>query len=262
MNSWLKNILWLTFVVLIFVVMSFINTSKNNQVIGLPVVSIGVFEDQVFLTQDNIKLRLKEQGLIREDMLYSELDINKVEQFLEQMSEVKNVVVFVNSGDTWEIKIELKEAIARLFNLDGSSCYLDKDGNLFPTSINHAAHVVTVNGYINETDFTKNVQTVINNDSLRTLEIIDDLYAISDYVCLNNFLSAQITHIYINANKEFELIPRVGNQRILFGNAENIAGKFKKLEVFYQEGISNAGWNKYDTINIMYKNQVVCSKDK
>ena len=260
MNSWLKNILWLAFVISIFIVMSFINTSKQNQLMGLPDVKISVFEDQVFLTEDNIINRLKGQGLVSENMKYFDVDIHAIELFLRQMNEIKNVTVFVNSGNFWEIKIELKEAIARLFNLDGSSCYLDKDGNLLSTSINYSAHVVTVSGYINETDFTKNVQTVINNDSLRTIEIIDDLYAISDYVCLNNFLSAQITHIYINANKEFELIPRVGNQRILFGKAENIAGKFKKLEVFYQEGISNAGWNKYDTINIMYKNQVVCSK--
>jgi len=260
MNSWIKNIAWLMFVVAIFVVMGFINSSKNNQILGLPDVKISVFEDQVFLTEDDIINRLKGQGLVNVNMRYSEVDINKVEQFLEQMNEVKSVKVFINSGNFWEVKIELKQAISRLFNLDGSSCYLDKDGNLLPTSINYSAHVLTVNGYINETDFTKNVETVINNDSLRTLEVLDDLYAISDYVCLSNFLSAQITHIYVNANKEFELIPRVGNQRILFGKAENIAGKFKKLEVFYKEGISNAGWNKYDTINIMYKNQVVCSK--
>ena len=260
MNSWIKNILWLAFIVLIFVVMGFINSSKNSQVVGLPDVQIDVFEDQLFLTKDDIIERLKGQELVSEKMTYAEVDIYKIERFLEQMNEVKNVTVFMNSGNFWEIKIELKQAIARLFNLDGSSCYLDKDGNLLPTSTNYSAHVVTVNGYINETDYTKNVQTVINNDSLRTIEIIDDLYAISDYVCLNNFLSAQITHVYINANKEFELIPRVGNQRILFGKAENIAGKFKKLEVFYKEGISNAGWNKYDTINIMYKNQVVCLK--
>jgi len=260
MNSWLKNILWLGFVVLIFVVMSFINSSKNSQILGLPDVKINVFEDQLFLTEDDILNRLKNQGLVHANMIFSEVDINEIEQFLEGMNEVKNVKVFINSGDFWEIKIELKQAIARLFNLDGSSCYLDKEGNLLPISTNYSAHVVTVNGYINETDFTKNVQTVINNDSLRTIEIIDDLYSISDYVCLNNFLSAQITHIYINANKEFELIPRVGNQRILFGKAENIAGKFKKLEVFYKEGITNDGWNKYDTINITYKNQVVCSK--
>ena len=260
MNSWIKNILWLVFIITVFVVMGFIDSSKNKQIMNLPDVQVVEFEDQVFLTNDDIIDRLKGQGLIKDDMLYSDIDFNEVEQFLEQMNEIKYVKVFVNSGKDWKIKIKLKEAIARVFNLDGSSCYLDKDGCLMPTSNNYTAHVLTVNGYINENDLTKTVQSVINNDSLRTIETLDDLFAISEYVCLNNFLSAQITHVYINANKEFELIPRVGNQRIMFGKAENIAGKFKKLEVFYKEGIPNAGWQKYDTINIMYKNQVVCSK--
>ena len=260
MNSWLKNILWLGFVVLIFVIMSFVMTSKEEQKMNLPKVSIDVFEDQVFLTQDDIKNRLIQHGLVRDDMAYSDLDFEKIETFLTGMHEIKSVDVFANTGNTWEVKIELKQAIARIFNLDGTSCYLDKEGNLMPTSNNFSAHVVTVNGFINETDYTKNVNTVINNDSLKTIEILDDLYAISNYVCLNKFFSSQITHIFVNNQKEFELIPRMGNQRIMFGKAENIAGKFKKLDVFYKEGISNTGWEKYDTINLMYKNQVVCSK--
>ena len=260
MNSWLKNILWLVFIIAIFVIMGFVKTSKNNQTMGLPDVQIEVFEDQVFLTKDDILDRLKNQQLVGENKLYTDLDFEKIESFLSQMSEIKTVDVFVNSGNVVEIKIELKQAIARIFNLDGTSCYLDKDGKLMPLSTNYSAHVVTVNGFINETDITKQVTHVINNDSLKTIEILDDLYEISNYVCSDKFLNSQITHIYINANHEFELIPRVGDQRIMFGKAENIAGKFKKLDVFYKEGISNAGWEKYDTINIMYKNQVVCSK--
>lgn len=260
MNSWMKNILWLAFVVAIILVMKFVLTSKNKQVMGLPTVSIDVFEDQVFLTKDDIYDRLRNQQLIAEDKKYIDMDFEKIESYLKGMSEIKNVDIFVNSGDDWEVKIELKQAIARLFNMDGTSCYLDKDGRLMPLSANYSAHVVTVNGYINETDFAKNVNDVINNDSLKTKEIIDDLYAISNYVCSDKFFTSQVTHIYVNANNEFELIPRVGNQRIMFGDADNIAGKFKKLDVFYKEGISNAGWEKYDTINIMYKNQVVCSK--
>jgi cell division protein FtsQ len=129
-----------------------------------------------------------------------------------------------------------------------------------PLSDNYTAHVLTVDGNINESDYTKNVTGIMNNDSLITIEILDDLYAISNYVCSDEFLSAQITHVHINGHKEFELIPRVGEQRILFGDANFVAGKFKKLEYFYTEGISRAGWENYDTINVMYKSQVVCSK--
>ncbi|MGV6861773.1 MAG: cell division protein FtsQ/DivIB [Putridiphycobacter sp.] len=260
MNSWLKNILWLVFVILIFVAMSFVQSSKNQQEMGLPEVDIDVFEDQVFLTKDDIYFRLKNQQLIQDQNTFESLDFEAIEGFLNQMSEIKSVEVYTKIGNSWGIKIKLRKAIARIFNLDGSSCYLDSDGSLMPLSPNYTAHVLTVNGYINENDFSKTVSEVINNDSLKTIEILDDLYDISNYVCLNEFLSSQITHIYVNANQEFELIPRIGNQRILFGKAEDIAGKFKKFEIFYKEGMPNAGWEKYDTINVMFKNQVVCSK--
>jgi cell division protein FtsQ len=260
MNSWLKNILWLSFVVAVFVIMSFVESSKENQMLGLPKISIDVFEDQVFLTEDDIYSRLKNLQLIKDSNLYSELDFNKIESVLADMHEIKSVEVFVHAGNEWEINIELRQAIARFFNMDGSSCYLDKDGSLMPLSNNYTAHVLTINGYVNETDMTKSVNKVINNDSLKTIEILDELYEISNYVCSDKFFSSQITHVYVNSNKQFEMIPRVGDQRILFGNIDNMAGKFKKLDVFYKEGIQNAGWEKYDTINIMYKNQVVCSK--
>jgi cell division protein FtsQ len=260
MNSWIKNILWLTFVVLVLVAMSFVQTSKETQKMSLPEVNIDVFEDQVFLTKDDIYYRLKNQGLIGENIAYKDLKFEEIENFVRQMSEIKSVEVFTNVGNQWGIKIKLRQAIARIFNLDGSSCYLDKDGTLMPLSPNYTAHVITVNGYVNENDFTKTVNQVINNDSLKTIEILDDLYQISNYVCLDKFFSSQVTHIYVNANNEFELIPRIGNQRVLFGKAEQIAGKFKKLKVFYSDGINHTGWEKYDTINVMFKNQVVCSK--
>jgi len=176
------------------------------------------------------------------------------------MPEIKHAEVYSYISGEWQIDISLRRPIARIFNLDGSSCYLDSDGTLMPLSLNYTAHVITVDGNINETDYLKNVDDIMNNDSLKTIEILDDLYAISNYVCSDEYLSAQITHLHINRYKEFELIPRVGEQRIMFGEAEYIAGKFKKLEYFYTEGINRAGWEKYDTINIMYKSQVVCSK--
>ena len=83
MNSWLKNILWLTFVVAVFVIMSFVESSKENQMLGLPKISIDVFEDQVFLTEDDIYSRLKNLQHIKDSNLYSELDFNKIESVFD-----------------------------------------------------------------------------------------------------------------------------------------------------------------------------------
>ncbi len=260
MNSWIKNFLWLSFIIMVIILMSFVKSSRQKMILGYPKVVPEIYEDQLFLDEGMILDKLESKGLIGKDFSYSQVDFQAIESYLESLSEVKSVKVYAEIGDQWQIHVVMRQPIARIFNLNGSSCYLDKDGKLMPLSDNYTAHVLTVNGYINETNMSKKVSDVINNDSLKTIEIIDDLYKISKYVCFDKFFSSQITHVYINSEKEFEFIPRVGKQRILFGGSHHYKGKFKKLKVFYTEGLAKAGWGKYDTINVKFKNQIVCSK--
>ena len=261
MKPWLKNSLWVLGIILVLVAMSFINSTQEERVVGLPTVKIDLYEDMLFLSKDDILERLMDKGFVSANKKYSEIDLREIETYLSEMPEIKTVQVFSYPGGQWTVDVSLRQPVARIFNIDGSSCYLDKDGTLMPLSDNYTAHVLSVTGNINEVDYSKKVDEIINNDSLKTIEILDDLYQISSYVCSDEFLSAQFTQVHINTYNEFELIPRVGNQRVLFGDATNIAGKFKKLELFYTEGLSRAGWENYDTINVMYKSQVVCSKE-
>ena len=76
----------------------------------------------------------------------------------------------------------------------------------------------------------------------------------------DSFLKSQIVQIHINNYGYFELIPRIGNQRILFGSLDNMEKKFKKIKLFYTNGPDPKGLNLYDTLNVMYENQIICSK--
>lgn len=260
MKKWIRNILWLCFLAAVCVLMAFANRSQSSQVVGMPQIEIEVSEHMLLLTKDQVIGRLTSRNLISPDHNYTQRELEKIEKEIINMPEVRSAKVYSYVSGSWAIDISLRQPIARIFNADSSSCYLDSDGRLMPLSDTYTPRVLTVNGFINENNFSKSVDEIINNDSLKTIEILDDLYAISQYVCSDEFFSAQITHIFINQFREFELIPRVGDQRILFGDAEQVHGKFKKLRYFYSEGISRAGWENYDTINVMYKNQVVCSK--
>ena len=51
-----------------------------------------------------------------------------------------------------------------------------------------------------------------------------------------------------------------GSQVILFGNAEDAKEKLENLKTFYQKVMSQMDWHVYKSINLKYKNQVVCSK--
>jgi cell division protein FtsQ len=57
-----------------------------------------------------------------------------------------------------------------------------------------------------------------------------------------------------------ELVPRLGEQIILFGTGEDASEKLEKLKAFYLQVVKQAGWDTYKTINLKFDNQVVCSK--
>ena len=59
---------------------------------------------------------------------------------------------------------------------------------------------------------------------------------------------------------EVELIPRSGRHTILFGRLEDVDRKFDKLMRFYRNGLSTIGWDEYRTIDIRYKDRVICKK--
>jgi cell division protein FtsQ len=129
----------------------------------------------------------------------------------------------------------------------------------------YTARVVVVTGFVNDRKNSESVERIINNDTLISIRNLDDIYRISSYVCNDAFLNAQIGQINLEKNGDFVLVPQVGGQKIIFGTArtkEEVAEKFKKLIIFYNEGLPFEGWDKYEVINLKYSKQIVCRKKK
>lgn len=59
---------------------------------------------------------------------------------------------------------------------------------------------------------------------------------------------------------ELELTPRSGRFTILFGRIEEVERKLDKLLRFYRGGLAAVGWEEYRTIDVRYRNQVVCKR--
>jgi len=119
------------------------------------------------------------------------------------------------------------------------------------------------NGYIfnRETELKIQDPDVKNiNDSLSPASIMRDVYNVSLFVAQDDFWNAQIEQIYVNSNGDLELIPRVGRHSIILGNGKDLKEKFDRLFLFYTDGLNKAGWDKYKTINLKFKDQVVCTK--
>lgn len=58
---------------------------------------------------------------------------------------------------------------------------------------------------------------------------------------------------------EFVLRTRIGNQHIELGGLDNIDTKLK-IKGFYHKVLKDKTLDEYQTINLIYTNQVVCTK--
>ena len=134
--------------------------------------------------------------------------------------------------------------------------YIDDNGFLMPLCSTYVSRVPIFSGKINLPE-RLNLYVL---DSLHKSPDFQKIYKMSKLINNDSFLKSQIVQIHINNNGYFELIPRIGNQRILFGSIENMEKKFKKINLFYKNGPQPKDLNKYDTLNVLYENQIICSK--
>jgi cell division protein FtsQ len=86
------------------------------------------------------------------------------------------------------------------------------------------------------------------------------LLPLISFINENTFWSSQIDQIYVGVNGELSMIPRVGDQVIIFGTPEDFEVKFRNLKALYTEGFKSGGWNRYSMINAKFLNQIVCTK--
>ncbi|MCT4560665.1 MAG: hypothetical protein N4A41_04730 [Crocinitomicaceae bacterium] len=265
MNKWLRISLVVLGCISTAALLIFVGIQSRATTIHLEEIDISIHSDgeSAFLTEIELKERLLREELIYEGQKVENLKIDSIENYISSMNEVKEVKAFTGIDGELHIQVELRQPIARIFNKFGESFYLDSEGYTMQPSELHTARVVVVNGNIPDRINSENVAALINNDSLKSIRKLDDIYRITTYVCKDTLLRAQIAQVFLNQEGDFVLTPQVGGQTIIFGTAhsdEEVENKFKKLKTFYQEAIPYEGWNTYSEISLKYENQIVCKK--
>ena len=256
-------IFWVLFAVGLILIVFFASKENNNAIAKKPDISIHVEGENAFLTESELLDRLIYKRLYQKNMKVNFVNVKKIEAAIIKMEEVKKVRAYKNIGNSWNIDVELRNPIARIFTLSQKAYYLDDEGFTMGRSSLHTAHVLVFSGFITEIMEKASVKEIINNDSLKSIRKLDDIYRISNYVCKDSLMNALIGQVYLEKNGDFILIPLVGKQTILFGSAnsdEVVADKFNRLKVFYKEGMPHEGWEKYNTIIVKYEGQIVCRK--
>lgn len=263
MHKWIKIALWSSFAIGIVVLLMIVRTIQNERILEKPEIIVEKIGEDPFLTEPELLGKLKTEGLFWDGMKREELNLEAIETYISGISQVKNVKVYSEIGNRWQIKIKLKRPVVRVFNKYGETFYLDEEGGIMKITSSHTARSIVASGEIFDRIDGESVPDIINNDSLISIRKLDDIYRISNYVCYDPLFRSLIGQIYLDKFGDFILVPLVGDQKIVFGKANSeseVKAKFEKLRTFYQEGMPYVGWETYSEINLKYEEQIVCKR--
>jgi cell division protein FtsQ len=99
---------------------------------------------------------------------------------------------------------------------------------------------------------------VLKTDSANN-SVRSSIVKIVKYVERDSFWNSQITQISVTQDLGFELVPVLGTHKIVFGDTTRMEEKFINLFAFYKKVLNRIGWEKYENVDVRFKDQVVAS---
>ncbi len=241
------GLIWVVCLGGLFVLMSFIGIKRASML--CKEVKVYIPGNQYFVDRQEVNtiLHVGNNTLVGKKL--EDINIHQLEKTLQANPFIEFAKVYTDMDGVVNVEIRQRQPILRVMNRFEQDFYVDQYGLKIPLSANFTAPVLVATGSIDE--------IFINRiDTLHTT-MAKALFKTADFIRKDSLWDAQFEQIFVNANHEIELIPRVGNQRILLGNADSLDKKFKNLLIFYQKALPKVGWNAYKIINIKYANQIV-----
>ncbi|MFN5930118.1 MAG: cell division protein FtsQ/DivIB, partial [Sphingobacteriales bacterium] len=178
------------------------------------------------------------------------INLNSLEDILRKQPWISKAELYFTNQGVLDVEVVEREPIARIFTIGGSSFYIDSQLVRLPLHPNYVARKPVFTGFPSDAPLLKPADSALLRDILN----------MSKYIYSNPFWMAQVEQIDISADRQFTMVPKVGNQLVFLGDGKNADAKFKKLMIFYKDILRTASWNRYVTIHVGYKGQIVATK--
>ena len=241
-----------TFFLVAAIIVMMVQRKKANRATDV-VIEISALQSGDFLIKSEDVMEIIERSFGHEIVgePLGDIDMERMERILEDTPFVLSADAFVDAEEVVHLEIKQREPIVRIMDRDGLQYYLDQTGVLMKRSDHFTARVLVATGNIRPYD-PKFLNAEENN--------LKDVFELTERILKDEFLESLVGQIHVGKENEIQMVPIVGDQRIILGSIEELDDKIFRLKTFYQEAMSRMGWNKYKTINLKFKNQVVCKK--
>lgn len=153
------------------------------------------------------------------------------------------------------ISITQRSPLVRIKSVNNEDYYIDENGGVMPNS-KYTSDLIIVTGHVSKQYATRYISILAN------------------VIMQSDLWRNQIEQIHVLNDLGIELVPRVGDHVVFLGylpvsqypdkRREEVTAyantKLDRLHKFYVHGLDSVGWNKYQTIDLRFSNQIICKK--
>ena len=260
MKTWINILFSLAVVAYMVVVLGFVSARDSETVCSNMKITLLDSVDAGFFNKRDIERIILASGVGILGYPVKDINTREIESELKLNPYIKKADLYFNVDGELRVNVIQRKPVIRIMTRSQNSFYIDKEGYILPTRNNFAPYIMIASGYFSEGPELYKTLKLDELEDPKKYKEWQEVLQLAGYIKSDKFLSAQFVQIYYNGNGDFELIPRVGAHQIIFGNVVDAEKKFEKLRVFYKEGLRYEGWNKYEKINLKFKNQIICTK--
>ncbi|MDR2065755.1 MAG: hypothetical protein LBP85_08635 [Prevotellaceae bacterium] len=257
MNKTVKYILaaFTAIAIIVYLMMAFVFVDNKNQSLVCKNINVSISDDKFsFIDAGNIKSILMNCGekIINEPL--DKINTHKIKQILSKNHAIKSINVFTTIDANLNVEIEQRNPVVRI-QCENIRCYIDDTGYIFPlVSSKPNLRLPVVTGIIPAAP-----QNGFAGYIPKNRKFLNRLYEFAVFLKKDAFWNDMIEQINITDNK-IEIIPQFAGHIVKLGSLDNFKPKLNKLQKFYKYAMPAIGWDKYKSLNIEYKDQIICKK--
>ena len=196
-------------------------------------------ENNLFITHDSVNKLLIQNNETLVNVPKDILDLNELESKISSHPMIEKAEVYLTVNGEVRVEVAQRKPLARV--ISEPSFYIDSRGEIMPLSPEHSARVILVYGDVDASN----------------LEAVNELL---QYIAQDEFLKLYVTEIIVNEEQQFSLAMRTYDFEVVVGTTKDLDKKMNNFKAFYQKAKKDKMLDLYKSVNLQFKNQVVCTK--
>ncbi len=234
----------------------YVSKEKRRQ-IACSSVEITFSDSLGFVSEENIKSFLvKNYG----DYLGQKIDsvgLDRIEKLIESRNAVVNSEAWVS--DDGVLHLSITQRAPELRFMDGESgFYVDSEGYIFPLHKSYTADVPVIRGKL-PFSLPDNFRGYAERESDRTW--INGVQTLYRKLKGNKTWRNMVEDISVTDGGDIAVRMKTGSELFIIGTPDFIDEKLQAMEKYCLKIMPSVGKDVYKSVNLKYKNQIICRKD-